>query len=84
MRGGRGPQSEGVRRALKSGYWCERDARAVLDELDASGLDLRAFCRRYGIGRERVRYWRRRLAVGGDVTEAPSHFERIAQSTTHG
>lgn len=72
MRGGRGSRSaDGVWRAVKSRYWRERDARAVLGELGASGLGLRAFCRRYGLGRERVRYWQRRLAASAGVSEAP-------------
>jgi len=56
---------------VDSRYWREEDARAVLDELGASGLGLRAFCRRYGVGRERVRYWQRRLAARAGVTDAP-------------
>ena len=72
MRGGRGSRSDGsVRRAVESRYWREQDARAVLDELGASGLGMQVFCRRYGVGRQRVRYWQRRLAASEGVTEAP-------------
>ena len=72
MRGGRGSRSDGsVGRAVESHYWREQDARAVLDELGASGLSLQAFCRRYGVGRERVRYWQRRLRARAGVTDAP-------------
>ena len=72
MRGGRGSRSDGsIRGAVESRYWREPDARAVLDELGASGLGIQAFCRRYGVGRERVRYWQRRLAASEGVAEAP-------------
>jgi hypothetical protein len=56
---------------VESRYWREQDARAVLDEFGASGLGVQAFCRRYGVSEQRVRYWQRRLAASADVTAAP-------------
>lgn len=53
-----------VRRAVESRYWRAEDARAVLGALEASGLGVRAFCRRYGVGRRRISYWRRQFAAG--------------------
>ena len=35
----------------------------VLGELEATGLSVGAFCRRYGLCRQRLDYWKRRLAV---------------------
>jgi hypothetical protein len=43
--------------------WGESEARAVLGQLASSGESEASFCRRRGIGRERLRYWRRRLAT---------------------
>ena len=71
MRGERGAGGE-IRRAVASRYWQEADARAVLAELDASGLGMAAFCRRYGVGRQRIRYWRGRLAGGEGASRRPA------------
>lgn len=53
------------RRTGKRGWaerrWSERDARQVLASWQASGLNLGAWCRREGIGYERVRRWRQQL-----------------------
>jgi hypothetical protein len=43
--------------------WGESEARAVLGELARSEESEAAFARRRGIGRQRLRYWRQRLAV---------------------
>lgn len=42
--------------------WGESEARAVLEELARSGESEVSFCRRRGIGRARLRYWRERFA----------------------
>lgn len=54
----------GTRRVVASRNWSEAEAQAVLAELEDSGLGVLAFCRRAGIGRERLRYWKRRLSGG--------------------
>src|SRR5215211_8047686 len=43
--------------------WTEAEARAALQELGRTGESELAFARRTGISRQRVRYWRERLAV---------------------
>lgn len=43
--------------------WSESEARGVLEELARSGESEASFCRRRGIGRQRLRYWRQRLAT---------------------
>lgn len=47
--------------------WSEAEARQVLDTWQASGLSLGAWCRREGVGYERVRRWRAQLEA------APRH-----------
>jgi hypothetical protein len=71
MRGERRAGGE-VRRVVASRYWREADARAVLAEFDASGLGVAAFCRRYGVGPKRIRYWRGRLAGGEGAGRRPT------------
>lgn len=53
-----------VRRAVASRRWREAQARTVLAELDASGLEVVDFCRRHGIDHQRIGYWQRRLGGG--------------------
>lgn len=45
-------------------YWREADARAVLAELEASGLSMAAFCRKHGLKSKRVSRWRNMLGAG--------------------
>ncbi len=61
----------GIRRVVTSRSWREAEARAVLAELEASGLSVLAFCRRYGVGRQRIGYWRGRLATGEQAGTKP-------------
>jgi transposase-like protein len=42
--------------------WTEQDAREALAELAGTGESIAEFARRRGVSRERVRYWRKRLA----------------------
>jgi transposase-like protein len=41
--------------------WTPADARAVLAQLDASGLTIREFAERQGLDRQRLDRWRMRL-----------------------
>jgi hypothetical protein len=43
-------------------HWTEEEARGVLAELGASGESVAGFCRRTGIGRQRIAYWRKRVS----------------------
>lgn len=45
----------------RSERWTRAHARAVVDELEASGLSIVAFSQRRGLSSERVRKWRARL-----------------------
>jgi hypothetical protein len=47
--------------ALSSSYWREPDARRVLALWRKSGLSLKAFASREGIGRSRLQRWKTRL-----------------------
>ena len=42
--------------------WTEKEARAALEELAASGETAAAFSRRTGISHRRLAYWRKRVA----------------------
>lgn len=42
--------------------WTAEDARRALDDLEQSGLELRAFAIREGLDPQRLARWRRRLA----------------------
>jgi len=53
-----------IDRAIASRSWSEAEARAVLEEIEASKLSIAAFCRRYGLCRQRLDYWKRRLSDG--------------------
>jgi hypothetical protein len=53
-----------VRRAARSRYWREGEARAVVDAWRASGEPLAAFCREHGVARVRVARWAARLEPG--------------------
>ncbi len=55
------------RRSGRSGArlrWTAREAQRTLGAWRASGLSLAAWCRQEGVGYERVRRWRSRLASG--------------------
>jgi transposase-like protein len=69
---------------VDSRYWRAEDARAVLAALEASGLGVGAFCRRYGVGRQRVRYWRRQLAGGQPAAGRPVFLPVRVLETTAG
>src|SRR4051812_34447479 len=44
--------------------WTEAHARRVLDARERSGLSIRAFAAREGLGPERLYWWTKRLARG--------------------
>ena len=50
-----------LRRAARSRYWREVEARAVVDAWRASGESLAVFCRRHGVATARVARWSARL-----------------------
>lgn len=55
--------------------WSEAEARRVLEAWRASGLSLGVWCRREGVGYERVRRWRRQLdATLARRRKAPAVF----------
>jgi hypothetical protein len=63
--------------ALRSRYWCEEDARAVLAEYRASGQALKTFCRAHDVGVRRVRrlrWWRERLPREDAAAESAPRF----------
>ena len=76
----RGPTAPGeaFARARQSAYWREPEARAALAAYAASGEPLETFCRRHGVGVQRLRWWRQRLAdVGAPVGAAPPGFVAV-------
>jgi transposase-like protein len=48
--------------------WTPEDARAVLAELEASGLSLREFAEREGLDRQRLYRWRAQIGVAAEPT----------------
>lgn len=65
-----------ARATAPSVYWREADARAVLAQLDHSGLSVRGFARREGLNVQRLYRWRRALA-GDDAAPVPSFVEIV-------
>jgi hypothetical protein len=64
--------------------WTEREARMALAELDGSGESELGFTRRHGISRQRIRYWRERLAAAARkpafvAVAVPAAARRAAQ-----
>jgi transposase-like protein len=62
-------------RAAASSYWSESEARAVLEAYETSGLSVAEFARRYGLGPQRLRWWkkRRREEAGAALSFVPVH-----------
>jgi transposase-like protein len=56
--------------------WTDDDARAALADLDASGLDVRAFALDVGLDPQRLKRWRRTLAAA----ESEPMFEEVVAS----
>lgn len=54
--------------------WRAKEARAVLKQLDASGLSVREFAARYGLETPRLYRWRAQLASLGPAA-APAFIE---------
>lgn len=63
--------------ATKSTRWTRADARSVVDELEASGLSIVAFCQQRALSYERVRKWRARLRQANATT--PRLVELVAR-----
>lgn len=74
--GRRGPRqpSAAFMAALRSRYWREEDARAVLAVYRASGQPLKTFCRAHGVGVRRLRWWRQGLPREEAVPEPAPRF----------
>lgn len=51
---------------LKSSYWRAEEARAALDDQQASGLSVTQFAQREGLQAQRLYLWRRRFAAADD------------------
>ena len=60
--------------ALRSRYWREEDARAVLAVYRASGQALKTFCRGHDVGVRRLRWWRERLPREDAAAESAPRF----------
>ena len=60
-----------LRRAARSRYWREAEARAVVDAWRASGEGLAVFCRRHGVATARVSRWSAQLGRGMAVQFHP-------------
>lgn len=43
--------------------WGESEGRGILEEFARSGVSEVSFCLQRGIGRQRLRYWRKRLST---------------------
>lgn len=63
-----------VRRAARSRYWREDEARVVVDAWRASGETLAAFCRQHGVAPARVSRWAKQLRRPAPVQFHPVHL----------
>ena len=68
--------------SYSSQHWSEAEARDVLAALEASGLSVRAFGRREGIGVPRLYFWRQRIKATGADAAARSAFVELRRSVT--
>jgi transposase-like protein len=62
--------------------WRAKEARAILKQLDASGLSVREFAARYGLETQRLYRWRAQLASTGPAAAPP--FVEIERSVGPG
>jgi hypothetical protein len=67
----KGEGGRSLRKALSSSYWRDSQARLVLDAWQESGLSLKAFADRHGIGRSRLQRWKTQLESDRAVTFHP-------------
>jgi transposase-like protein len=58
--------------------WRAKEARAILKQLDASGLSVREFAARHGLETQRLYRWRAQLAFPGPAAVPP--FVEIERS----
>lgn len=68
-------------KARRSGYsarrrWSNEDARAVLREMDGSGLSPQEFAAREGLEVQRLLRWRRRVSTESAVSAVPPASSR--------
>jgi hypothetical protein len=62
--------SKEIQSLVKVNHWREYQARRVLDFWEQSGLNLKQFCREFGIGYKRLQYWKKRVMISAsDVVE---------------
>ena len=73
---------EVVRRAGRSRYWREGEARVVVEAWRASGETLAAFCREHGVAAKRVSRWAARLKQGLAVRFHPVQLRGSADPTS--
>ena len=65
--------------ATKNKRWTPAEARVLVDELEASGLSMVAFCQRRSLSSERVRKWRARFRREAAV-KPPRLVELVART----
>ena len=61
----------------KRSYWTAAEAGEVLDRIERSGLPIRRFALKHGLGVERLYRWKRRLAQERRVPVASPRFAEV-------
>lgn len=61
----------------KRSYWTAAEAGAVLDRIEPSGLSIRRFALKHGLGVERLYRWKRRLERGHRVPGVSPRFAEV-------
>lgn len=73
-----------LRKLAAGRYWGESDGRAALAAFEASGLTQLAFRKATGITPQRLKWWRRRLAVAGEAGKIEFVPVEVTPRTTSG
>ena len=61
----------------KRSYWTASQAGAVLERIEHSGLSVKRFAEKHGLGVERLYRWKRRLAPGRRATGVGPRFAEV-------
>lgn len=69
---------------MKSRYWSLEEAEVVVGAWLESGEGLTAFAERHGLGRERLRRWKRRLEGSGVPVFHPVRVVESAEAEERG